>query len=94
MINKMPELTDEFIKESVDIIEADFKGVEDFHLALRIELMLSIDNDLFNLKKLTKELESISDLDKKEEHKSLCDFVLYNIDYKKKIIDELMSRAS
>ena len=94
MINKMPELTDKFIKESVDIIEADFKGVEDFHLALRIELMLSIDSDLFNLKKLTEELESISDINKKEEHKKLCDFVLYNIDYKKKIIDELMSRAS
>lgn len=92
-IKNMPELTNEFIKESVDIIDSEFKGVEDYYLALRIELMLSIDSDLFHLKKLDKELENIKDKSKKEEIEKLSEFVLYNIDYKRKVIDELISRS-
>lgn len=92
-LKNMPELTTDFIKESVDIIDSEFKGVEDYHLALRIELMLSIDSDLFHLKKLNKELENIKDKSKKEEIEKLSEFVLYNIDYKRKVIDELISRS-
>lgn len=91
---KMPELTDEFIKESVDVIHKEFCDVEDYHLALRIDLMLSIDKDIFHLKELSKDAENETDGVKKAKLESLCDFVLYNIEFKRKIIDELIAREN